>query len=141
MIANIAEYDSKEAAEWISLAVYGDRRSPNNSLRHSGNLNFVSGLEGDHDAGTVSIEEAAERARKAGFRALFHTTASHRPEAPRWRVLVPLAHERALSERDALMDRLNGELGGALTGESWTHSQSFLLGRVRGVPYTCINVA
>lgn len=141
MVANIAEYESKEAGEWISLAVYGDKRSPKNSLRYAGNVLAITGLEGDHDAGTVSIEEAAERARQAGFMACLYTTASHTPEAPRWRILVPLANERPLSERDALMDRLNGALGGALTNESWTHSQAFLLGRVRGVPYRCINVA
>lgn len=140
MVANIAEYEAKEAAEWISLAAYGDKRSPNNALRHADNVLAVTGLEGDYDAGTVSIDEAAERVRVLGLRACLYTSASHRPDAPRWRILTPLAREYPLSERAALMDRLNGALGGILTAESWTRSQAFLVGRIRGVEYRCVVV-
>lgn len=139
-IANAPEYADKDSTPLISLAVYGDERSPNNSLRHAANVQCVTGLEGDHDAGTVSIEEAAECARRAGFLACLYTTANHTELVPRWRILVPLSRERPLSEREALVDRLNGALGGALTNESWTNSQCFHLGRVTGVPYRCLNV-
>lgn len=139
-IADAPEYANKDACPLLSLARYGDVRSPNNSLRHADNVLCITGLEGDHDAGTVSLEEAAERVRAAGFTALLYTTASHAPDAPRWRILVPLSREHPLSEREALMDRLNGAMRGALTNESWTASQAFYVGRVTGVPYACIHV-
>lgn len=139
-IANPPEYPDKAACPFISLAAYGDTPNENGCLRHAENVLAITGLEGDHDAGTVSLAEAAQRASYAGLRACLYTSASHTPERPRWRILVPLSQERPLSDRAAFMDRLNGALGGCLTPESWTRSQAFLLGRVRGVPYEAIIV-
>jgi hypothetical protein len=139
-IANAPEYPNKASCPWISLAVYGDTPNENGCLRHADNVLAITGLEGDHDAGTLSLAEAAQMARDAGLRACLYTSASHTTERPRWRILVPLSDERPLSDRADLVDRLNGVLRGALTPESWTRSQSFLLGRVVGVPYECIIV-
>lgn len=139
-IANAAEYAGKGACPWISLARYGDAPSENGCLRYADNVLAITGLEGDYDAERVSIDEAAHMARAAGLRACLYTSANHRPDAPRWRILVPLSREYSLSDRAALMDRLNGAMGGILTGESWTRSQAFIVGRVVGVEYRCVIV-
>lgn len=139
-IVHAPEYADKAACPFISLAAYGDTPNENGCLRHAENVLAITGLEGDHDAGTVSLAQAAQMARDAGLRACLYTSASHTPERPRWRILVPLSQERPLSDRADLMDRLNGVMRGALTPESWTRSQAFLLGRVVGVPYEVVIV-
>src|SRR5205085_10983459 len=60
---------------------------------------------------------------------------SHRPEAPRCRVLAPLSKPCTPAERAHHVDLLNGALGGILATESWTLSQVFYFGRVAGSPY------
>lgn len=144
-IANAPEFDSKAACPWISLAVYGPTPNENGCLRYAKNIQAITGLEGDYDAGDVSIDEAASRARAGNLRACFYTSSRHRQLSDdgkqlghRWRVLVPLSHEMPLTARASLLDRLNGVLGGILTGESWNDSQAFLIGRVRGVEYRCL---
>ncbi|MGE0828916.1 MAG: hypothetical protein AB7O04_06140 [Hyphomonadaceae bacterium] len=139
-IANAPEYASRDACPWLSLAVYGDAASANHCLRNSANVLAITGLEGDYDGGQVSIADAAQRAKAAGLTACLYTSSSNTPDAPRWRILVPLSREYPLAARAGLMDRLNGVMGGILTTESWTQSQAFLFGRVRGVEYRCINV-
>ncbi|MEQ1653135.1 MAG: hypothetical protein ABL897_11655 [Hyphomicrobium sp.] len=137
-IANAPEFATKTECHWISLAVYGDTPTDKGCLRHAANLQAITGIEGDFDRGDVSIEQAAEMARAAGLKACFYTTASHRADFYRWRVLSPLAREYPLSARGGFLDRLNGLLGGVLAGESWTPSQGFFIGRVRGVEYKCL---
>lgn len=112
----------------VKLATFGDARTEKGSLRHDANLLRVSGVEGDYDAGAVSPQDAAERLRQAGIAALIYTTPSHTADAPRWRVLAPLARPVAPAEREALCARLNGALGGILAAESFTPSQSYYFG-------------
>jgi hypothetical protein len=140
LVRDPPEYPDKDSCPWISLCRYGDTRTEAGSLKHAGNIICVSGIEGDHDAGEVSIEDAAERARSAGLRAVFYTSPSHKPEAPRWRVLAPLARDVPIEARAGLLDRLNGVMGGALADESWAMAQGFIYGRVVGVEYQCLSV-
>lgn len=123
---------SKSDLPWIKLATFGDDRSEKNCLRHNGNVMAISGIEGDYDAEEVTPQQAADRLKAAGVAALIYTTASHTPEAPRWRVLVPLSRDHAPSEREALCARLNGVLDGILTKESFTLSQAYYYGSVAG---------
>lgn len=139
-IANAPEYADKASCPWISLAVYGDAATDKGCLRNAANVRFITGIEGDYDGEEVSIDEAARRARAFNVSACFYTSPSHRPDAPRWRVIVPLGREYPLEARDAYMNRLNGVLGGILSGESWSKSQAFIVGRVRGVEYRCVIV-
>ncbi|MFN4057781.1 MAG: AAA family ATPase [Roseinatronobacter sp.] len=118
----------KAALPLVKLATFGDARTDKGSLRNDANLLRVSGVEGDYDAGAVSPQDAAERLRQAGIAALIYTTPSHTAEAPRWRILAPLAHPVAPAEREALCARLNGALGGILAAESFTPSQSYYFG-------------
>lgn len=124
----------KAALPLVKLATFGDARTDKGSLRHDANLLRVSGVEGDYDAGAVSPQDAAERLRQAGIAALIYTTPGHTAEAPRWRVLAPLARPVAPAEREALCARLNGALGGILAAESFTPSQSYYFGAVTGRP-------
>lgn len=104
-------------------------------MRHDANMLSISGVEGDYDAGQVSIEEAAIRLQGAGIEAVLYTTARHTPEAPRWRVLAPLAARHPPSDRRALAGVLNTVLGGILAVESFTDSLAYYVGKVTGAHY------
>lgn len=122
----------KDALPLWKMATFGDVRTDKGTLRHDDNLEQITGIEGDHDAGTMTPEEAAERLRAAGIAALVHTTPSHRLDAPRWRVICPLAQPEAKEARRALVERLNDALGGVLAPESFTPSQAFYFGAAVG---------
>ena len=119
---------AKSALPWCKLATFGNALTMKGSLRHDANLQAVEGIEGDYDAGAVTLDEASERLEAAGVAALIYTTPSHKPEAPRWRVLAPLSASVAPGERAALTARLNGALGGVLAPESFTPSQAYYFG-------------
>lgn len=103
----------------------------------------VSGIEGDYDGkpvAGVTVAEAVERLRAAGIAALVVTTRSHTPEAPRWRAFAALSWECAPAERYAMAARLNGALGGILSGETFTPSQGMFIAGVAGRPRECVLV-
>lgn len=118
----------------IKLATFGNTTKPKaegkpgKCLRHDGNMLKVSGIEGDYDAGEMPMAQAAELLRQAGVAALLYTSTHHTPEAPRWRVLCPLAMEVTPEARAALCARLNGILGGTLGDESFKPSQPYYFG-------------
>jgi len=137
----------KETLPLVKLARFGDQRTARGSLRSDENVEQVWGIEGDYDGEQVSIETAAERLKRYGIEALLHTSARHRPEAPRWRVFCPLSEPLAgdtaqLKAQHAFwLDRLNGALGGILSGESWTLSQAYFFGSIAGfTPLTSIRL-
>lgn len=120
---------AKERLPLLKLATFGDRKSAKGALRHTDNIEAVHGIEGDHDAGTLSVANARAKLSAAGIAGLIYTTPSHRPESPRWRVLVPLSRSVAAYEREALTAALNGVLEGALAPESFTAAQAYFYGR------------
>ncbi len=134
-IANPPTYPEKHSAPLLKLATFGTTPSPKGSLRHDGNVVSISGVEGDHDAETMSAEHAWSLLQAAGVEALIYTSASHRPGRPRWRVLCRTSQVYAPAAHRELAGRLNGILGGVLSGESFTLSQSYYFGRVQGVEY------
>jgi hypothetical protein len=134
-LTNPPEFPSKEACPLIKLAAYGGVVSPKGSLRHDANVLFVSGLEGDHDAGIIQPQDAAAMLQRAGIAGIIYTTASHRPDAPRWRALVPVSQNYQPTARWELAARLNHVFGGTLAAESFALSQAYYFGRVAGVPY------
>lgn len=125
-------YAAKAVCPWIKLARFGLARSGKGALRHDGNLIEITGVEGDYDGEQMQPEEAVAMLERANLRAVVYTSPSHRPEAPRWRVLAPLSTVHQPSDRTRLLARVNGALGGVLTGESFTLSQSYYYGRVAG---------
>uniref|UniRef100_UPI00404744AF AAA family ATPase n=2 Tax=Yoonia sp. TaxID=2212373 RepID=UPI00404744AF len=124
----------KSALPLVKLAIFGDARTEKGSLRHDANLLSISGVEGDYDAGQVTMQEAAMRLEGQGIAAMIYTTPSHTLAAPRWRVLAPLAVNVTPADRSDLCSRLNGALGGILASESFTPSQSYYFGNVTGKP-------
>ena len=122
----------KEALPWLKLAAFGNVSTTRGSLRHNANLLTVDGIEGDHDAGTLTIEEASARLRSAGVAGLFYTSPSNTPEKPRWRVLCPTSRPLPKEAREALCARLNGLLDGELAPESFSLSQAYFYGSVAG---------
>lgn len=122
--------DAKSELPWLKLARFGDVRTEKGALRHDANLVAIDGVEGDHDAGTLTVAEACSRLQAAGLAAVVYTTPSHTPERPRWRVLCPTSAPLSPDERDALCARLNGALDGALARESFTRSQAYYYGGV-----------
>jgi predicted P-loop ATPase len=126
---------AKAQLSLLKLARFGNTPIPHTgSLRHDQNLVVCTGVEGDYDAGEVTLDEAHERLLKANITAVLCTTPSHSPEKPKWRVLAPFEAELPPTDRSRMVDRLNGALGGILAAESWTLSQSFYYGSVNGNP-------
>lgn len=128
-------YPSKPDCPLLKLATFGDMRSEAGSLRTDDNMLQLWGVEGDYDDELVSLDQAADRLAVHGIEALFYTSASHTPAAPRWRVLVPLSTPHDPAEHRRLVAMVNWALGGVLGGESFTASQSYYFGKVKGAPY------
>lgn len=134
-IVNPPTYANKSDCPLIKLAVFGNTPSPKGFLRHDLNVVAITGICLDYDSEAVPLQEAAARLRTAGVRCIVYTSASHRPEKPRWRVFAPLSVEYPPEYRRAFTAYLDGILGGIVARESYTLSQSYYVGRVEGVPY------
>lgn len=135
---------AKGQLPWLKLARFGDRRTPETtkedgtttggSLRNNANLLAISGVEGDYDGEKMGVDEAVALLRNAGLCAMVYTSPSHSEDAPRWRVLCPLSTDRTPDTRERLLARMNGALGGVLSVESFTLSQSYYFGCVKKNP-------
>ena len=131
---------SKDKALWLKLARFGDLRTKKECLRSNANLLSITGVEADYDRGEIGFDDAVSIARDAGLQALLYTSASHRPDRPRWRVLCPTSGEMEPGWRGGLMGRLHG-IYAARTGgdvfatESWSLSQAYYFGRIDGSPH------
>jgi hypothetical protein len=130
-------HPSKGDMPLLKMAAFGDLRSEKNSLRHNGNVVSITGIEGDYDGEEVPIEEAKHRLELCGIRAVLYTSPSHRPDAPRWRVLAPLSRQHQPEQRKGLVAKLNHALGGILASESFTLSQAYYFGQIPGHEYKC----
>lgn len=135
MIEAPSEYAEKGACPLLKLAAFGDLRSEKNSLRHDANVTAIYGIEGDHDAGTITPEEAVVLLMQSSIEAIVYTSPSHTAAKPRWRVLAPTSQPYAPELRRELAGRLNGVLRGAFSTESFTLSQAYYFGKVAGAPY------
>jgi hypothetical protein len=133
-------YCDKKFLPWVKLARFGDARTEASCLRNDKNVLAISGVECDYDGEVMTPEQAAGRLRDAKIQALIYSSPSHTPDKPRWRVLCPASQELPPDQRFRLVSRLNGLLGGILTGESWTLSQSYYYGGVNGNPAPLIEL-
>lgn len=130
-------YPTKKDCPLIKLATVGDKRTDKGSLRHDDNITAITGVECDYDAEQLSAASAATLLMFAGIRGLVYTSASHTSTKPRWRILAPFSHEYPAAARRDMVAKINAAIGGTLSGESFTLSQSFFIGRVAGAEYEC----
>ena len=134
-IENAATYIDKKHCPLISMAEYGETLSDNGYIRHALNVKRIFGVELDYDGEQMPLAIAAAKLEAAGIESVLYTSPSHKPTAPRWRALLPLAEPALPEERGVLVARANRILGGIASRESFTLSQSFYIGRVRGAEY------
>ena len=134
-ILTVGTFRGKDYCPWIKGATFGNKRSPEGSLRTNENVEAITFVEGDYDAEEVTIEQAQAMLERRGIRALIYPSPSNEtvnpPKSyggPRWRVIAPLSSQHTPGARSALVARLNGALGGILAGESFTLSQGFFFG-------------
>ena len=136
-VSNPPACNSKQLQPLLKLALFGKVPTAKGHYRSDDNVIAITGVEGDHDAGTVSVSEAIKLLERWHLKAVVFTTASHTLEKPRWRVLAPCSKELPPQDRYKLVARLNGALQGSLSNESFTLSQSFYFGRVANAPFEC----
>jgi hypothetical protein len=122
--------ERKDLLPWIKFAVFGERRTKENSLRSDANVNWVTGCEADYDGEQISIDQAKDIIGKAGVEALIYTSPSHLPDKPRWRIVCLFSERQQPERRAQMVARLNGLFHGALAAESFTLSQSYYYGHV-----------
>lgn len=134
-LADPTTYPTKAACALMRFGTFAG-----NSRASGSKLLSLDVLQVDYDAGLVSVAEAAERLRRAGVRALIYTTPSHQPERPRWRIVAPLAASITEDRHEALVDLLNGAVGGILAVESWHWTRCYYVGRVEGAAYETAEV-
>lgn len=120
----------KAQLPWLKLATFGDERTKNQSLRHNANVLEITGIEVDYDDKVMAFEEAVRIVQQAQLRALLYTSPSHKPDEPKWRILLPTSSASPPKERAKLLARINGLFGGILAGESFTLSQAYYYGSV-----------
>lgn len=122
---------------WWKTAIFGSLPNPaskSGCLRWNGNVKWLSGVVGDYDGEQMMPEEAADRLDKAGVIGLIYTSPSHRDAAPRWRVCCPFSKSLTPDRHHQMVARMNGILGGVLASESFTLSQSYFFGAIKGNP-------
>lgn len=136
-----AIFSDKAACPLLSLARYGDKRSATGCLRNAENVTAVHGIECDYDGEVMPIQEAADTLNVWGIRAVLYTSASHTPLNPRWRILLPLSRPQPPELRAVFVARLNALLGGVFDDSSFTLSQSFYFGHVRGAEYVALEAS
>jgi hypothetical protein len=113
----------------FKMARFGDKRTAKGSLRHDANVLAISGIECDYDAGCFSFHDATNALQDARIFSIVYTSPSYQPASnERWRAVCPLSCERPPKERAKYVSRVNGVLGGILSRESFTLSQSFYCG-------------
>ncbi|MCF2870316.1 helicase RepA family protein [Octadecabacter sp. G9-8] len=124
---------SKDSMGHIKLGKFSGETTPRRSYRHNAAHLEVSGIEGDYDEGTMTVDEAAAALKAADVAAMIYTTPSHLQSGKghRWRVLCPLSVNTTPEHRTDLLARVNGALGGTLSAESFTSAQSFAFGQVK----------
>lgn len=129
-----ANADAKANLFWLKGARFGNIKSKHGSYRTNVNLTHLTAIVVEHDAGTISFDEALAILTKAGARALIYTSPSHATGNQRWRVILPLSCDVPKTRHEVLVATVNGLFGGALSSESFVLSQSYYFGSVNHNP-------
>lgn len=135
------EASAKAGLPLLKLATFGDATTEKGCVRFNDNMTGLDGVEIDYDAGKIAVVEATARLRTARLAGVIYTSPSHTAERPRWRIICPLSATGEPAERERLVARLNGALGGVVAGESYVQSQAFYYGSIRdGAPVEVVVV-
>jgi hypothetical protein len=129
-----SDADAKEKLFWLKGASFGDTRSKRNSFRTNLNVQLLTAIVVEYDAGEISFLESVATITKVGLRALAYTSPSHRNDKPKWRVILPLSDRAVKTQHELLVAMVNGLFGGKLAPESFTRSQSYYFGSVAHNP-------
>jgi hypothetical protein len=117
----------KDNLPWLKLAVFGNKRTGRGSLRHDANVLQITGIELDYDGEKITFDDMVRAVRAMNISALVYTSPSHRPAAPRWRILAPTSQPLSPERHAKLVARLNGCLKAKLDAEKIAASESFVL--------------
>ena len=128
---------SKDELFLLKLSAFGDIPTDKGYLRNEANLLAMHGVELDYDDESIGIDEAVEILTKANIAAIVYTSPSHTPEAPRWRILLPLSEPHDQDQRGLLLGRVAGAFKAAcgsnpFAAESWTPAQCYYYGFIDG---------
>jgi hypothetical protein len=126
LTAKPPESQNKAARGWFIPASFADNH------RDGGNFKFRDSLTLDFDKVEVGAYEKVQAAL-ANFAHAIYTTFSHTPEAPRFRVVVPLSRSVDLVEFQALARKLAADTFGIelVARESFSASQMMYMPTVR----------
>ncbi len=127
------EADEKDDLPLVSGAEF-------NGPRKTENIVSYHAVFGDHDAGTLTLEEAQRRLEAAGVRAVVHESPGSTKETTKLRIIAPLSKPVAPAAYPGLVADLARILGGGvgkgdvLAPESAVTAQCYYIGRVKGTP-------
>lgn len=130
----------KDTLPLLKLAMFGQKRSAEGSLRHNANVLQITGVEMDYDGEQIAFAIAFEALKLMGISALIYTSPSHSDVAPRWRIIAPTSRPCPPEVRARLVARINGFMKAELRcpevaeGESFTLSQPYYYGWVCDAP-------
>src|ERR1700722_4288261 len=74
---------TKDKLFWLKGAKFGDTKSKNKSYRTNLNLNVLTAVVVEYDAGEIGFSAAVDIIDKSGVRALLYTSPSHRNDKPK----------------------------------------------------------
>lgn len=135
MLRNPDVYASKEACPLLVMATFGDKATASGCLRNSENVHTLTAVFCDYDGEQMPMVEARDTLSMWSLKAVFYTSASHAPDKPRYRVLLPLSRPYPPEALYAFVARVNGILCGTLDRGSFDSSRGYFFGRVSGVVY------
>ena len=125
-----------KSANKEDLPLFSGAHWPKNSRAAGNEPLSVWSVIVEHDAGSyalnpraMSYDEAMQRLRTWGIKALIYTSPSHSPEAPRWRIVCGLNDEILPSQHVTFVAALNGVLDGVLASESADIKRAWFYGR------------
>ena len=131
---------SKAALPLLKLAIFGSKRSEKNCLRTNENTEQIDGIEGEHDAGTMTFDEAVAIMRSRHPLRRLHLAVLYSRREGTLAGAGSTSKRHPTETRAGFVARINGLFGGTLTRESFVLSQSFYYGSVDDNPHHRVEV-
>lgn len=125
MLAHIPTYKQKNKQPLIKLGRY-----ENNSRAGSSKLVAFSGLELDHDAGTMTMAQVVAVLKAFGINHIIYPTYTSTSAHPKWRAFIQVSKPIKAKYRKAFVEVLSELLGaGVVSPESFRDKQIMFIGR------------